>query len=238
MAPTTVTIRANGGYSTRAEDMSRVFLISSKPPSILIRFIRWEWRWSPVPWSRPGIRFSSMTVLVQDDPPIGRRNCMFCTGIDVDFVAQYRQRRFLLAGRRLVSAAGQAAGDDNPRSGQYHRSWSAARRLTIMPAKRLPNYLQVDHAIIGEGERSLPELVRQLAAGEAVPQIIPRNSPLERRSVQRAIVFSAAGRFLSAAERHGQFADQARLPLPLQLLFLSASGRGPFSGARPATGGR
>lgn len=49
--------------------------------------------------------------------------------------------------------------------------------LTIMPAA-IANFLQVDHAIIGEGERSLPELVRQLAAGEAVAQIIPRNSPL------------------------------------------------------------
>jgi lipid biosynthesis B12-binding/radical SAM protein len=49
--------------------------------------------------------------------------------------------------------------------------------LTIMPAA-IADYLQVDHAIIGEGERSLPELVQQLAAGKAAPQLIPRNSPL------------------------------------------------------------
>jgi len=50
--------------------------------------------------------------------------------------------------------------------------------LTIMP-EAITNYLQVDHAIIGEGERSLPELVRKLAAGEPVQQIVPRSSPLE-----------------------------------------------------------
>jgi lipid biosynthesis B12-binding/radical SAM protein len=49
--------------------------------------------------------------------------------------------------------------------------------LTIMP-EAIADYLQVDHAIIGEGERSLPELARQLAAGETVAQIIPRNKPL------------------------------------------------------------
>lgn len=49
--------------------------------------------------------------------------------------------------------------------------------LTIMP-EAIAEYLQVDHAIIGEGERSLPELVSRLAAGEDVAQIIQRNSPL------------------------------------------------------------
>jgi len=50
--------------------------------------------------------------------------------------------------------------------------------LTIMP-EAIADYLQVDYAIIGEGERSLPELVRKLAAGESVPQIIDRYSPLD-----------------------------------------------------------
>ena len=50
--------------------------------------------------------------------------------------------------------------------------------LTIMP-EAIADYLQVDYAIIGEGERSLPELVRKLAAGESVQQIIPRCSPLD-----------------------------------------------------------
>ncbi|WP_020677811.1 lipid biosynthesis B12-binding/radical SAM protein [Geopsychrobacter electrodiphilus] len=49
--------------------------------------------------------------------------------------------------------------------------------LTIMP-EAIAEFLQVDHAIIGEGERSLPELVRQLAAGESAPLVIPRTSPL------------------------------------------------------------
>jgi lipid biosynthesis B12-binding/radical SAM protein len=50
--------------------------------------------------------------------------------------------------------------------------------LTIMP-EAIAEYLQVDHAIIGEGERSLPELVRQLVAGQSVAQIIPRSAPLD-----------------------------------------------------------
>ncbi len=49
--------------------------------------------------------------------------------------------------------------------------------LTIMP-EAIAEFLQVDHAIIGEGERSLPELVRRLARGEAMAQIIPRDLPL------------------------------------------------------------
>ena len=49
--------------------------------------------------------------------------------------------------------------------------------LTIMP-EAIAEFLEVDHAIIGEGERSLPELVERLTAGEIVPQIIPRNTPL------------------------------------------------------------
>lgn len=49
--------------------------------------------------------------------------------------------------------------------------------LTIMP-EEIAEYLAVDHAIIGEGERSLPQLVARLAAGEAVPQIIERSQPL------------------------------------------------------------
>lgn len=49
--------------------------------------------------------------------------------------------------------------------------------LTIMP-EEIAAYLDVDHAIIGEGERSLPQLATSLTAGEAVPQIIERNQPL------------------------------------------------------------
>ncbi len=49
--------------------------------------------------------------------------------------------------------------------------------LTIMP-EAIAEYLAVDHAIIGEGERSLPQLVDKLAAGEPAPKIIERNVPL------------------------------------------------------------
>ncbi len=49
--------------------------------------------------------------------------------------------------------------------------------LTIMP-EAIAEFLEVDHAIIGEGERSLPELVQRLTSGETVTQIIPRNTPL------------------------------------------------------------
>lgn len=50
--------------------------------------------------------------------------------------------------------------------------------LTLMP-EAIAGYLRVDYALIGEGERSLPELVRKLAAGESVPQVILRCSPLD-----------------------------------------------------------
>ena len=50
--------------------------------------------------------------------------------------------------------------------------------LTIMP-EAIAEFLEVDHAIIGEGERSLPELVEKLTSGEVVPQIIPRHTPLD-----------------------------------------------------------
>jgi len=50
--------------------------------------------------------------------------------------------------------------------------------LTIMPGA-IADFLEVDHAIVGEGERSLPELVTRLSAGEKIPQLILRNSPLE-----------------------------------------------------------
>jgi lipid biosynthesis B12-binding/radical SAM protein len=49
--------------------------------------------------------------------------------------------------------------------------------LTIMP-EAIAEYLEVDYAIIGEGELSLPELVRKLSAGETVAQIIPRSEAL------------------------------------------------------------
>jgi len=45
--------------------------------------------------------------------------------------------------------------------------------LTILP-EEIAAYLEVDHAIIGEGEVALPRLVRDLAAGNAVPRIIER----------------------------------------------------------------
>jgi lipid biosynthesis B12-binding/radical SAM protein len=49
--------------------------------------------------------------------------------------------------------------------------------LTIMP-EAIAAYLAVDHAIIGEGERSLPELAAALAAGRTPPPLIARNAPL------------------------------------------------------------
>lgn len=49
--------------------------------------------------------------------------------------------------------------------------------LTLMPGA-VAEYLEVDHAIIGEGERALPDLLRRLSAGEAVPQIIGRTQSL------------------------------------------------------------
>ena len=49
--------------------------------------------------------------------------------------------------------------------------------LTILP-EEIAAYLQVDYAVIGEGERSMPELVAELAAGENVPQVVQRSTPL------------------------------------------------------------
>lgn len=49
--------------------------------------------------------------------------------------------------------------------------------LTILP-EEIAAYLEVDHAIIGEGERSMPELVDALAEGKVVPQLIQRSAPL------------------------------------------------------------
>jgi len=49
--------------------------------------------------------------------------------------------------------------------------------LTILP-EEIAAYLEVDHAVIGEGERSLPQLVAALAAGEKRPQVIGRSEPL------------------------------------------------------------
>ncbi|PLY02781.1 MAG: lipid biosynthesis B12-binding/radical SAM protein [Desulfuromonas sp.] len=50
--------------------------------------------------------------------------------------------------------------------------------LTIMP-EEIASYLEVDHAIIGEGEVALPQLVEKLARGEQVPQVIERAAPLD-----------------------------------------------------------
>ncbi|MFO7814072.1 MAG: lipid biosynthesis B12-binding/radical SAM protein [Pelovirga sp.] len=49
--------------------------------------------------------------------------------------------------------------------------------LTIMP-EAIADYLQVDHAIVGEAERSFPELVAALERGEALPQVILRGRPV------------------------------------------------------------
>lgn len=49
--------------------------------------------------------------------------------------------------------------------------------LTILP-EEIAEYLAVDHAIIGEGEHSLPRLVEDLADGKEVPQLIQRSQPL------------------------------------------------------------
>jgi lipid biosynthesis B12-binding/radical SAM protein len=43
--------------------------------------------------------------------------------------------------------------------------------LTLMP-EAIVEFLQVDHAVVAEGERALPQLVATLAAGEPAPQII------------------------------------------------------------------
>jgi len=49
--------------------------------------------------------------------------------------------------------------------------------LTIMP-EAIADYLQVDHALVGEAERSFPELVTALERGEALPRVIPRGLPV------------------------------------------------------------
>ena len=49
--------------------------------------------------------------------------------------------------------------------------------LTIMP-EEIAAYLQVDHAIVGEAERSFPELVAALTRGDKVPQVIGRSQPV------------------------------------------------------------
>lgn len=49
--------------------------------------------------------------------------------------------------------------------------------LTIMP-ETIADYVGVDHAVIGEGEQSVPALIAALAAGEQPGKIIPRRPPL------------------------------------------------------------
>ena len=49
--------------------------------------------------------------------------------------------------------------------------------LTILP-EEIAAYLQVDHAVVGEGECSMPQLVEALSIGEDIPQLIQRNEPL------------------------------------------------------------
>lgn len=50
--------------------------------------------------------------------------------------------------------------------------------MTIMP-EVIAEYLEVDHAVVGEGERSLPALADDLAAGKKLPRVIQRCAPLE-----------------------------------------------------------
>ncbi|PLX73297.1 MAG: B12-binding domain-containing radical SAM protein [Desulfuromonas sp.] len=50
--------------------------------------------------------------------------------------------------------------------------------LTIMP-EEIATYLEVDHAIIGEGEVALPQLVADLSSGREVPRMIERCAPLD-----------------------------------------------------------
>ncbi len=49
--------------------------------------------------------------------------------------------------------------------------------LTIMP-EAIARYIGVDHAVIGEGEQAVPDLVADLAAGRQLPLIIERRPPL------------------------------------------------------------
>ena len=50
--------------------------------------------------------------------------------------------------------------------------------MTIMP-EAIAEYLEVDHAVVGEGERSLPALADDLAAGKELPRVIKRRPPLK-----------------------------------------------------------
>lgn len=49
--------------------------------------------------------------------------------------------------------------------------------LTILP-EEIATYLDVDHAVIGEGEISFPRLIDDLAAGRPVDRIVRRGEPL------------------------------------------------------------
>lgn len=49
--------------------------------------------------------------------------------------------------------------------------------LTLMP-EAIVDFLEVDYAIVGEGERTLPELMATLAAGGVAPRIIRSERPL------------------------------------------------------------
>ncbi len=49
--------------------------------------------------------------------------------------------------------------------------------LTIMP-EAIAAYLQVDHALVGEGERSFPELVAALERQDVLPRVIGRGQPV------------------------------------------------------------
>lgn len=50
--------------------------------------------------------------------------------------------------------------------------------LTIMP-EAITDYLGADHAVIGEGEKRLPEVIAALAAGHPVAKVVGRKTPLE-----------------------------------------------------------
>ncbi|MBN2427432.1 MAG: lipid biosynthesis B12-binding/radical SAM protein [Deltaproteobacteria bacterium] len=50
--------------------------------------------------------------------------------------------------------------------------------LTIMP-ETITDYLGADHAVVGEGEKRLPELIAALGAGNPAARVIERQTPLE-----------------------------------------------------------
>ena len=50
--------------------------------------------------------------------------------------------------------------------------------MTIMP-EAIAEYLDVDHAVVGEGEHSLPALAADLVAGKELPRVIERRPPLD-----------------------------------------------------------